>query len=255
MSAVDQKDKRDARSAHIRDQLEKNRVKAEEKRIADLMRMRMEVARKGITAYKDGRIPDAIKEYHAYLKILEDVKNVGEHGLAPSLFDTKKDVVELLLVAGIYWDLAKVYDKLRTSSKKKEFQIFLNKFILFTKGMPFQETLAETMRKYISTSKPVHKDQFKSAYKVIGKPNCLVASGLVEEIGEGTLQTLRQYRDFYLSKHTLGRGFISFYYFIGPLLRFFIEKSPRKVRRAIAGAIIKFSGNLPKTDSEKANVL
>lgn len=241
MSNPVQKEKHANRSAQIRDQIEKNRVRAEEKRIADLMRMRMEVARKGISAYKDGRVTDAIKEYHSYLKILEESKNVAENGLTPNLFDKNKDVVELLLVAGIYWDLAKVYDKLRTQQRQKEFQIFLNKFILFSKGMPYQETLAETMRKYVSTSKAVHRDQFKAAYKIIGKPNCLVVSALVDEVGEETLYRLRWYRDEVLLSHLVGRIFVSLYYRVGGFLRWVVDRLPSSGRRYLASMICWFA--------------
>src|SRR3712207_5824265 len=70
---------------------------------------RAELANAGVRAYNQKKMSEAVRHFHTYLHILEDMKQVPEGGLRPSLFDSKKDIAELLLISGIYWDLAKLY--------------------------------------------------------------------------------------------------------------------------------------------------
>src|SRR6478736_9329583 len=90
-----------------------------------MLRRRIELAQTGVRAFEAGKMADAVRNFHSYLRILEDWKGVGEGMLMPSHFDPKADVSELLLISGVYWDLAKLYDRTRGEEKKKEFQHYL----------------------------------------------------------------------------------------------------------------------------------
>jgi hypothetical protein len=198
-----------------------------------MLRRRIELAQSGVRAYQAGKITDAVRAFHSYLHILEDWKEVGEGKLTPALFDAKNDVAELLLISGVYWDLAKLYDRTSGVAKQKEFRHYLEKYIIFSKSMPFQHVCLESLRKYISNDKPVHKADFKNAFVLLGGTNCFVATALVDVCDERTLPRLRDFRDQTLAVHGAGRAFIVWYYRNGPKLAAVTEYAPGFVRSAL----------------------
>jgi P2-related tail formation protein len=199
----------------------------------EMLRRRIDLARQGVRHYEQRHIPEAVKAFHTYIRILEDWKGVPEGGLSPNLFDVKLDVPELVLISGVYWDLVKLYDRTKSKEREKEFRHYLQKYILFTKGLPYQALGAETMRKYISNEKPVHRDEFKNAYRVITNSKCFVASALVDVTAEPTIGRLRAFRDEVLLSAPAGRRFVAWYYVFGPKIADKITAWPRFVRRFI----------------------
>src|SRR4051812_24538359 len=76
-----------------------------------MLRRRIELAQSGVRAFEEKRITEAVKNFRSYIRILEDWKGVPEGKLTPAHFDVTKDVAELLLISGVYWDLTKLYDR------------------------------------------------------------------------------------------------------------------------------------------------
>lgn len=194
---------------------------------------RIELAQKGLVAFKAKRVTDAVKYFHGYLRILEDWKGAPEGGLNPGLFDLHKDSAEILLIAGVYWDLVKIFDRTKTPGKYKEFLHYLEKYILFSNGMSFQPLSADTMRKYILVGRPVHKHDLKNAYKIIQLSKCFVATALFDVTHVETLPRLREFRDQTLSTSESGKAFVRWYYRNGPALAARVEKLPLAIRRAL----------------------
>jgi hypothetical protein len=206
----------------------------EEEHRRQLLRRRIELAHAGVRAFQMRRMGEAVKNFHTYIRILEDWKGCREGGLSPSLFDIQKDVAELLLISGVYWDLVKLYDRTKSVEKHKEFRHYMEKYILFSKGMPFQGLCGETLRKYISNEKPVHREEFKNAYKFITGSQCFVATSLIDHLGAETLPKLREFRDGPLARTSAGRGFTRWYYRSGPGLAAFVDRWPEAARRGAA---------------------
>lgn len=203
-----------------------------------MLRRRIELAQSGVRAFETHKITEAVKNFHSYLRILEDWKGVPEGKLTPSHFDVKTDVPELLLISGVYWDLAKLYDRTRSPDKQREFFHYLEKYTLFSQGMPFQHVCLETMRKYISNDKPVHKAEFKNAYKMLGGGStCFVATSLMDVCDAETLPRLRHFRDHNLSASEGGRAFIRWYYRNGPRLAAAADRSPQALRVGMGRAL------------------
>jgi hypothetical protein len=203
-----------------------------------MLRRRIELAQSGVRAFENKKITDAVKAFHSYIRILEDWKGVPEGKLTPSHFDVKTDVAELLLISGVYWDLAKLYDRTKSADKQREFMHYLEKYILFARGMPFQHVCLETMRKYISNEKPVHKPEFKNAYKMLGGSSaCFVATSLMDVCDPDTMPLLRDFRDEKLARSAVGRAFIRWYYRNGPGLAAAADRAPLFVRRAMGRAL------------------
>ena len=108
------------------------------------------------------------------------------------------------------------------------------KYILFSRGMPFQHVCQETMRKYISNEKPVHKPEFKNAYKMLGgKGDCFVATSMIDVCRDETLPRLRRFRDARLARSRGGRLFIQWYYRHGPGLAAIADRAPQALRSGL----------------------
>jgi hypothetical protein len=212
---------------------------AEQERRKKLLNQRVNLARTGIQAFHRRDQRTAIKCFLTYLKILEDWKGVEHGGLTPQHFDLSKDVTELLMISGVYWDLCKIYD--RVAVENQEFHDFMRKYIQFSKGMPFQSVCAESLRKYVSKQRPKHLNEFKAAYKILGTTRCFIATSLVDVMSPETLFPLRSFRDRVLKQTQWGRIFIMWYYGHGPLLADQVDRLPRWLRKTIARCLDAFA--------------
>ena len=211
--------------------------RAEQERRIAMLRHRIELASHGVASYQKQKIAEAVKSFHAYIRILEDWKGVGEGGLSPNHFDSKLDIAELLLISGVYWDLAKLYDRTKSAERYKEFSHYLGKYVQFSKGMPFQVVCMETMRKYIGSEKTVHTREFKQAYIALGGKPCFVATSLADLTAPTTTTQLRIFRDQTLKTSRAGRAFTIWYYRHGPVLASRMDAAPQWVRVCAARAL------------------
>lgn len=203
---------------------------AEAEHRRQLMQKRIELAHSGVRSMRQKKPIEAVRAFHTYIRILEDWKGVKEGGLSVSHFDKQKDSAELLLISGVYWDLVRIYDKTTTPKREKDFFHYMEKFILFSKGMPYQALCAETLRKYIVTSRPTHKSDFKNAYKLIATSKCFVVTSLVDVTELETLSRLWRFRDERLASTLFGRTLIRAYYVTGPWLAKFADRLPMRGR-------------------------
>ncbi len=225
---------------------------AEEERRKELFRKRLEIANQGLKNFQDGKIQDAVKNFQLYLKILEQWKGVGENGLLPSHFDRNKERAEILLVSGVYWDLAKLYDRTKSKEKQKEFGIYLQKFVLFSKGFAHQRLSAETLRKYLTTDRAIHRDEFRASYKTLADYKCYVATSLADVCSPETLPRLRDFRDQVLEPNPLGRKFVDWYYRHGEALAEATSRMPDRVRVALGRGLDHLSAVLGRFNEPRA---
>lgn len=210
---------------------------AKEQHKRQLKVRRIEIARNGLKLYKEKKFGEAVKQFHTYLQILEDMKGVSEGQLRPSHFDLKRDAPEMMLISGVYWDLAKLYDRTQSQRKLAECKQCVEKFLLFSKGMPYEPLSTETLRRYVVHEKAVHSAIFKNAYRTLSGNNCYIATALMEEVRPNTIPQLRHFRDRKLRKSVSGRVFIWVYYFTARPLVPLIERLPAGVRQGLARAI------------------
>jgi len=220
-----------------RSRIENAHEVAEEERRKKLLSQRLDLARSGIQFYREGKVTDAIRSFHSYIRILEEVKNVGEGELFPSCFDLKRDLPELLMISGVYWDLAKTYDHTKTPEKQQEFHHYLEKYIIFSKGMPYQALCSETLRKHLQMSRPTHRAEFKNAYETLKKTRCFIASSLVDVTAPETLPSLRLFRDSVLRKSPTGRTLVYLYYQKSPKLAKRLNQLPNGIRKILGGLL------------------
>jgi hypothetical protein len=233
-------------AARVRTKIQESMDAMKEQRLRDLFRKRLDVARTGVHSFQGKKAGESAKAFRSYLAILEEWKGVGPWGLHPGLFDQKKDFAELLLICGVYWDLAKVFDKTRNPKNHQECVKYLDKFIVFSKGLPHQVLAAETLRKYISNNKAIHRADFVNAYKRVAEDKCFVVTALVDEVDEATLHRLRDFRDEVLAQSWMGRGFVRGYYFVGPWIAAGLDRAPKLVRKTVAQTLDRVAGFVSK---------
>jgi hypothetical protein len=226
---------KEEQTQELRSRIQTSIDKAKEEQKKELFKKRVELARVGIDRKTGARTPESIGAFENYLRILEEMKKVKEGGLTPSHFDRKLDIHELLLVSGIYWDLAKVYDHAKPSKQQiAKLSLCLEKFVIFSKKMPFETVCAETLRKYIHNNKAVNKDLFKKAYVKLRDGKCFVATELSEHLDDSVFHVLRSIRDQVLLVHPLGKRMVSAYYRLGPIVSEILRSSPQWLRKSAA---------------------
>lgn len=218
-------------SMRARKKIQAEREKAERERQIKLFKTRMEVARAGIIYYKNQKYKEALESYFQYLAILERVKKVKAGALEPRLFDLKKDAAELLLISGIYWDMAKLQDMSRRKEAKSQLKTYLDMFVKFSKGMPYQHMCAELVRKYLLNEKAQNKPIFKETHIRLGGGKCFVATALSDYTEPETIWRLRKLRDQKLLHNFFGRIFVRIYYRTGPFIALGVLKLPVRAQK------------------------
>ncbi len=232
------KTSREGISERARLKIQREIEKQERERLRQLREKRLTQAKLGIHYFNSHDYRQAVLSFLQYLRSLEGIKGVKEGNLHPSQFDRKEDLSELILISGVYWDLVKVYDRDKKSKEKYAlFKKYLNQFVAFSKGMPFEPLSSESLRKYIRNDKPVHAKDFKMAYQAMTGSKCFVVSSLLDLVDRETLEFWRNWRDQVLSRSWGGRGVIWIYYRVGPFLAAVLNRSPRFLRSGVASLL------------------
>lgn len=221
----------------MRSRVERQLNKQRDERKRELLRHRIEVAKEGVTLYSKGRYVDAVKRYQHYIAVLEMWKKCGRDGLTPDLFDKKTDIYELVLLSGIYWDLAKLFDKAKREDQRSELTMCLQKYVAFSKGFPYQSLTGEAIRRYMGSGRCKHRTDFRKAYVALTGDRCFIATSLNDLVEEEMIKSLRILRDRHLDKRALGRAFIRAYYAVGPSVARALDLSPEQARNFAAQGV------------------
>ena len=230
-------------SGRTRKKVNAQMEKAERERKVKLFQKRMEFARNGALAFKQGNLKDSLHHYFGYIEVLEKAKDVGRDELQPKHFDTKKEVAELLLLTGVFWDLSKIHDL----GGKKAFdrlRFYLDRFVMFSRGMPFQHVSAELIRKFLVNGNPKNRREFKNAHLQLGGGKCFLATSVEDFLPETTLPKLRSFRDERLLNSRVGRIFVKYYYFVGPTLAQMMIRTPEAFQRKFARLVENLANSL-----------
>ena len=226
----------------------RRRFKAELERIERekyiaLFQRRMDLAREGAHFFKEGKFREAVRNYYSYLDILEKSKQVKPGGLLPSHFDQKKDIAELLLLTGVYWDLAKLHDRV-TKKDLSKLDLYLDQFVAFSKGMPYQHVSAELVRKYLVNGTPRNRKSFKDVHIRLGGGKCFIATAVEEHCEPATVPSLRRFRDEVLLRSPLGRLGVRMYYRVSPPIARLLLRMPDEIQIGVGSALDRIARGL-----------
>jgi hypothetical protein len=221
----------------LRSRIEKQLRRQQEEQRKELLKRRVEIAKEGIRLSQTGHTIESIRKYQQYILILEMWKKCGRDGLSLDLFDKTKDLYEIVLLSGIFWDLAKLYDKAKRADQKTELVTYLQKYVQFSKGMPFQALSGEALRKYLGSGKCKHRSDFKSAYTTLTGEKCFVATSLLDVTDPYTIVRLRNFRDGRLRRTRTGRWLIANYYRRSPFAVLLLDRCPEGLRRVVGRSL------------------
>jgi hypothetical protein len=236
MTSTPEKKERPSRTI-LRSRIEKQLRRQQEEQRKELLKKRVEIAKEGIRLSQTGHTIESVRKYQQYILILEMWKKCGRDGLTLDIFDKTKELYEIVLLSGIYWDMAKLYDRAKKADQKEELISYLQKYVQFSKTMPFQALSGETLRKYLGSGRCKHRAEFKHAYTALTGEKCFVATSLLDVADPMTIVRLRNFRDGSLRQSYLGRRTIFAYYRLSPRLVRILDRSPKIFRRALARAL------------------
>ncbi len=225
----------------LRSRIEKQLKRQQEEQKKELLKKRIDIAKEGMRLMKAGQTIQAIKNYQQYILILEYWKKCGRDGLSIDHFDRAKDLYEIVLLSGIYWDMSKLYDRAKSIDQKQELNLCLQKYVVFSKGMPFQTLAGEALRRYLGSGRCKHRVEFKSTYGSLTGDRCFIATSLLDVTEPETIVRLREFRDDTLRRSKAGRLFTRYYYRYSPSLVKRIETLPESFRKRLGSTLDRFS--------------
>lgn len=206
--------------------LDSKELKDEKKReqVIELYRTRLTHLKHAQAFVKEDRMAQAVDSYNKYLGILALFFDTTEDRLTPTLFDSKKDMTELLLISHAYWDLAKAYD--RSPNLQRECFRCLEQFTKFSIGFNYQHVNAQIIRKFNNKKQAHNLKAFEAAYQKIqiSSKRCYVAT-MCFGFDHSKTEELRHFK-LKIAQHELGLDFIDLYYRLSPVLVNFLETKP-----------------------------
>jgi len=191
---------------------------------------KIKLVQMGNRAYEDKTIEKAVEAFESYLTVMEEIKNISKGELLPSQFDREKEVSELFVLSGIYWNLAKIYDGFSSIEEQEKFQHYLKKYILFSQEKPYQAICAAAVKRWIYHGRPVHCEAFQKAYQRLTDSQCFIVSSLVGFTQFKTLENLSQFKNQVLLNSPFGRKLVQVYYKNGPKWAQWMNAQPKSVR-------------------------
>jgi hypothetical protein len=206
--------------------LDSKELKDEKKReqVIELYRTRLTHLKHAQAFVKEDRMAQAVDSYNKYLGILALYFDTTEDRLSPTLFDSQKDMTELLLISHAYWDLSKAYD--RSPNLQRECFRCLEQFTKFSIGFNYQHVNAQIIRKFNNKKQAHNLKAFEAAYQKIqiNSKRCYVATMCFGPEHEKT-ETLRHFK-LKISPYKLGLDFIDLYYNFSPKLVNYLDTKP-----------------------------
>ena len=212
------------------------RDKAKEQKKLMLWKSRVNLIKKARQLMNEKAFSEAAVQYEKYIKVLELVFDCEAGALTPEHFKDHARTQELTVVAGVYWDLMRIYDtsekygeRMQAASKK------LAEFLRFTPVFPDIVRKAESFAK--SAKNPnVVKAFLKAANEDRGR--CFIATSAFESEWAPEVIDFRLFRDYVLMRTRPGKIFVRIYYIFSPAIAEVLDRSP-VLRRTIRSILLK----------------
>lgn len=210
------------------------REKAKEQKKLMLWKSRVNLIKKARQHMNEKAYSDAAVQYEKYIKVLEMVFDVPPGGLTPEAFKDSARTQELTVVAGVYWDLLRIYDT--SESYGDRMRNAANKLAQFLKFTPIYPDIMRKAEAFSKTAKnsSVIKNFMNSATE--NKGRCFIATAAFESTYSEEVLFLQNWRDEFLMKSKFGRLFVKLYYRSSPPIAGFLDTYPQLkplVRKAL----------------------
>lgn len=195
--------------------------KAKENRRIKMWNMRNSFIIQGHQCLQRKFFAEAVICFEKYIRTLEIIFGVNSGELSPDHFKEASQTAELSIVAGVYWELVKIYD---SSEKYAERQIrAATQLAKFAHLTPLHSELVRQAEIFLKTAKqPQNVKVFISGGK---KPSrCFIASAAFNSPTAYEVLVLRDFRDQRLKSNFWGRKFIYFYYLVSPRIACILDR-------------------------------
>jgi hypothetical protein len=200
----------------------RERIKEQKKLM--LWKSRVNLIKKARQLMADKAYSDAAVEYEKYVKVLELVLEVPSGKLTPEAFKDSARTQELTVVAGVYWDLLRIYDTSESyGDRMKAAADKLAQFLKFTPVYPDIMRKAEMFSK-MSKHPSIVRTFIKNASESKGR--CFIATSAFESPYADEVLVLQNWRDEVLLSRFSGRIFIKIYYMLSPPFAFVLDHLP-----------------------------
>ena len=210
--------------------------RAKEERKGKLWKSRTSLVKKGHTQMASHLYSEAAISYEKYLKLIEMCFGKPPGGVTPETLKEASKTQELTVIAGVYWDLVRIYD---TSDQYGERQTqAANKLALF---LPYTPIFPDIIRKATAFQKQArHPDIIRSFLIAARKKrtHCFIATSAFLAPAAPEVTFLRKFRDQNLKTNLWGRRFVKLYYAISPKIAGFLDK--HSFLKPFVRAILRF---------------
>ncbi|MGE4231996.1 MAG: CFI-box-CTERM domain-containing protein [Bacteriovoracia bacterium] len=234
-------------SAAVRKSLRESYERQQENKRRKAWRVRIDIARKGVRYFEQGNVTEALKNFREYMSILELKHGVEPDGLHPNFFSDKEGAAEMLLITGVYWDMAKIHDHIK--GHKLQTRQCINKFLEFSIDRPHVILSSEAIRRYLKSGQCVNVDDFKNAHNLVRQhlTKCFLATAVYGPTSQEVL-ILRNFRDQVLLKSSFGKWATKVYYFISRPIAILLLKAPVAARAVhfLLKPIVSFAAKVNK---------
>lgn len=206
-------------------------IKSKEQQKLDLWRSRVTLVKEARERIAKKDFHKAVVSYEKYFRVLEIIYEVPANGLTAKFFDNPGRAKEMTVLAGAYWDLARIYDNAPQYKPRLE-QICL-KISEFLPLTPLYEDISEDIVTYRESAK--NKDTFDNLLTALKKKRrrCFIATAAFEDPDAPTVVVLSLFRDRVLQQTRAGKAFTDIYYLLSPPIAEVLDRSPklRKITR------------------------
>ncbi len=200
------------------------REKAKEQRKLMLWKSRVGLIKNARVHMNNKAFSDAAVQYEKYIKVLEVVFDVKPGGLTPEQFKESARTQELTVVAGVYWDLLRIYDT--SENYGERMRVAANKLGLFLRYTPVFPDITRKAEAFVKTAKnpAVVRTFLKAANESKGR--CFIATAAFSSYAAPEVVMLQEWRDRVLLQSKAGRAFVQFYYAFSPPVARVIDSMP-----------------------------
>lgn len=200
------------------------REKAKEQKKLMLWKSRVNLIKKARQHMIEKAYSDAAVQYEKYIKVLEMVFEVQTGGLTPEAFKDSARTQELTVVAGVYWDLLRIYDTSQAYGERMKGAA--NKLAQFLKYTPIYPDILRKAEAFAKTAKnpSIIRSFIKGASE--NKGRCFIATSAFESPSADEVLFLQNWRDDFLLKSKPGQVFVNIYYTLSPPFAVFLDRVP-----------------------------
>ncbi len=198
--------------------------KAREQRKLTLWKSRVNLIKAARSHMNSKAFSDAAVQYEKYIKVLEMVFDVKPGELTPEHFKDSARTQELTVVAGVYWDLLRIYDtNEKYGDRMKMAAVKLSSFLRYTPVFPDIVRKGEAFAK--SANNPSIVRLFLKSAKE-SKGRCFIATAAFSSCYAPEVIILQEWRDHVLLQSRAGRAFVRLYYAVSPPIAGLIDFMP-----------------------------